>query len=237
MAIFGISFKDNPEQAELVRLIMDHEHQIVFGIGKAGTGKDFASISCALHLYDNNEYGEIYYARNPVQCGEDMGFLPGDVVEKYSPFMEPLKDTVKSIVRKSNFYEKKQKNEQKAKVETIVKQINCLPLSFIRGRTLDDAIVIIDECQNLDAMTLRTIMTRLGRNAKLVLLGSYNQIDDKKQQKNLQSKGKCDFQKVAEWFMQNKDYAAGVELVKSMRSDICVDIDESFDEIFGGDDN
>lgn len=233
MAIFGISFKDNKEQAELVRQIMDRNQTIIFGLGKAGTGKNFAAIACALHLQDNNEYSDIYYARNPVQCGEDMGFLPGDLNDKYDPFMEPLKDTIKSIVNKCNFFEKKQKTEKKAQVEHLLKQIICLPLAFIRGRTIDDAIIIIDECQNLDANTLRTLMTRLGKNSKLVLLGSYNQIDQKEQKKQVVKHGKCDFQRVAEWFMTNRpEYSGGIELIKSMRSPICVDIDESFDEIF-----
>lgn len=232
MAIFGISFKDNKEQAELVRQIMDTNQPIIFGIGKAGTGKNFAAIACALHLQENREYADIYYARNPVQCGADMGFLPGNADEKYDPFMEPLKDTIKAIVKKSSSYEKK-KDLQKAAITQIMHQITCLPIYNLRGRTLEDAIVIVDECQNLDMMTLRTIMTRIGKYTKLVLLGSFNQIDDEKQKKLVKTRGKCDFQLIAEWFPQNRpQYAGSIELIKSMRNEICVDIDEAFDEIF-----
>lgn len=233
MSIYGISFKNNPEQAELVRLIMAHQYQIVFGLGKAGTGKNFAALACALHLKSEKEYGDVYYARNPVECGEKMGYLPGGEDEKYSPYMMPLQDTIQSIVRHSAFYQKSNRGQIKSAVEMALSDVICLPIFNIRGRTIDDAIVIIDECQNLDAATLRTLMTRIGPNAKLVLLGSWNQIDAPEQQRRAKKYGKCDFQRVAEWFTENRpEYCGSVELIQSMRNPVCVDIDESFDQIF-----
>lgn len=90
MASMGISFKGNKEQQELVRLIYENNRPIIFCVGKAGTGKTFATLAAALQLQAERRYGKIIYARNPVQLGEDMGFLPGTIDEKYGPFMGPL---------------------------------------------------------------------------------------------------------------------------------------------------
>ena len=90
MSIFGISLKDNPEQQELARLIMDTQTPIICCTGDAGTGKTFVTLAAALELKDKHKYSKIIYARNPVQIGEEMGFLKGDIDDKYGPFMFPL---------------------------------------------------------------------------------------------------------------------------------------------------
>lgn len=217
MSIYGISFKNNKEQLELIRLIMENQKQIIFCTGNAGTGKTFASIAAALHLQENKKFRKILYARNPVQVGNDMGFLPGGIDEKYSPFMAPLYDNLDSIAAISH-YEPNPKN--------LAALIEVVPIAFMRGRNLDNAIVIIDEAQNLTANDLRTIMTRMGTYSKLILLGSMNQIDNPQMRKQK----KCDFQKVMEAF-KDKSYCGYINLVKSMRSPICVDIDETFEKI------
>ena len=217
MSIYGISFKNNPEQQELIRLIMENNRQIIFCTGNAGTGKTFASIAAALHLQAEKKYRKIFYARNPVQVGHDMGFLPGGIDEKYSPFMAPLYDNLDSIAAIS---------ANKPNPKNMAAQIEVVPIAFMRGRNFDDAIVIIDEAQNLTANDLRTIMTRMGKFSKLILLGSMNQIDNQQ----MKRQHKCDFQKVMEAFV-DKPYCGYVTLTQSMRSPICVDIDETFNTL------
>lgn len=212
ISVVGISTKGNVEQEELSRLIMDNSHPIVIATGSAGTGKTLISIATALELQQQKKYKKILFGRNPVQLGEEMGFLPGDIGDKYEPFMGPLYDNLEVIERHS---------KGKLTVGELKKRIECTPISFLRGRSIDDAILIIDEAQNLDAVTLRTILTRMGRYSKIVLLGSMNQIDDVKQKK----KPKCDFQQVVER-LQELSIVGFVELRKSMRSEWCAIIDE-----------
>ena len=183
MASLGISFKGNREQQELVRLIYENNKPIIFCVGKAGTGKTFAALAAALQLKYEKRYGKIIYARNPVQLGEDMGFLPGTVEEKYSPFMGPLLDNLEAICRVSK--DSHSPNE-------LEHQIEAVPIAFLRGRSFEDTILIIDEVQNLDLMVIKTILTRFGKFCKVILLGSMNQIDNPKQA----AKPVCDFQKV-----------------------------------------
>jgi len=216
MAYMGVSFKNNKEQAELVRLIYEKDRPIIFCIGKAGTGKTFATLAAALQLKAEKEYGHIIYARNPVQVGEDMGFLPGTIDEKYSPFMGPLIDNLEAIIRISK---QGNINDYQHRIETI-------PIAFLRGRSFEDTIVIVDEAQNLDIVALKTILTRFGKFCKVVLLGSMNQIDDYKQNQ----KEVCDFQKVINK-LKDKPYVGFVELEQSMRNPICTEIDDLLNEI------
>ena len=216
MASMGISFKGNKEQQELVRLIYENNRPIIFCVGKAGTGKTFATLAAALQLQSEKRYGKIIYARNPVQLGEDMGFLPGTVEEKYSPFLAPLYDNLEAICRISKSYNP---NE-------LAHHIEGIPIAFLRGRSFEDTILIIDEVQNLDLMVIKTVLTRIGKFCKVILLGSMNQIDDEKQAR----KDKCDFERVIEK-LRDKPYVGYVELVQSMRNSICAEIDDLLGEI------
>lgn len=210
-----ISFVDNPEQKELNRLIRDNNTKIIFCTGHAGTGKTFCTLYTSYQLVRENKYDKILFSRNPVQLGEDMGFLPGDVNEKFNPFMACLFDNLNNIERLGGPL----KTDMMSKIEIT-------PIAFIRGRSLENCILIVDEAQNLDVVTLKTILTRIGEYCKVILLGSLNQIDDKKQIK----KEKCDFVKVME-ALQDCSFVKTVELVQSKRSAICAEIDEKLKDL------
>ena len=195
---------------------MDNQHPIIMVTGDAGTGKGFASIAAALQLRLDKRYGKVMYARNPVQAGQEIGFLAGGLNDKIDPFMMPLYDN-------------------QANIETIGGQIvanaaksmiEIVPLFNLRGRTLENTVLIVDEAQNLDLTMLRTIMTRMGKFSKIIFLGSYNQIDDKAQRR----KPKCDYQTVVEAF-DRLPYVATIELIQSMRSPWCAEIDKLFSEL------
>lgn len=216
MSVCGISTKGNQEQAELIRLICDRQHPIIFCTGKAGTGKNFATLAAALQLVMDKKYGKVMYARNPVQCGENIGFLPGTAAEKLDPFMMSLKDNLIAI----------EQCGKTIKAADALQKIEILPIFSIRGRSIDNTVLIVDEAQNLDLTTLRTILTRMGKYAKIIMLGSFNQIDDVKQRKQ----EKCDFQKTIEKLTEF-NFVAHVELYQSMRSEYCTLIDEAFEGI------
>lgn len=216
MSVCGISTKGNQEQAELIRLICDRQHPIIFCTGKAGTGKNFATLAAALQLVMDKKYGKVMYARNPVQCGENIGFLPGTAAEKLDPFMMSLKDNLIAI----------EQCGKTIKAADALQKIEILPIFSIRGRSIDNTVLIVDEAQNLDLTTLRTILTRMGKYAKIIMLGSFNQIDDVKQRKQ----EKCDFQKTIEKLTEF-NFVAHVELYQSMRSEYCALIDEAFEGI------
>lgn len=181
MAVFGISLGKNAEQIELVRLMQDKNTSIIFATGNAGTGKTFVTLATALQLQSDKKYSKIIYARNPVQVGEDMGFLPGDVDDKYMPFMGPLTDNLENIARKE-FEDQHSGAQKKAlimnRVNDLLNHIEVCPIAFLRGRSFEDAVVIVDEAQNLDLTALKTVLTRVGKFCKIILLGSMNQIDD-----------------------------------------------------------
>ena len=216
MSVVGITTKGNAEQTELMRLIMDNQHPIVICEGAAGTGKNFISIATALELQYKKKYEKIYYCKNTVDVGRDVGFLPGDLHDKINPYQMALFDTLTAIERKGKVIKA---SEAKQKIEV-------LPLFNVRGRTLENCILIVDEAQNLDLVSLRTLCTRLGDYSKIIFLGSYKQIDDPRQRKQ----EKCDFQKMAEAF-EELDFVGQVTLVKSMRSSYCAVLDEIFEAI------
>lgn len=218
MAYFGISLKNNEEQQELARLINTNDKQIIFCTGKAGTGKTFCALATALQMkVIDKRFDHIVYSRNPVQLGEAMGFLPGDIDDKFNPFMGGLMDNLDSIARHSSL--KPNVNDLKAKIEIV-------PIAFLRGRSFSNTILIIDEAQNLDLTTLKAVLTRFDDYSKIILMGSMNQIDDPKQAR----KEKCDFLRVME-ALTNEPYVGQVELVQSMRSAHCVRIDELLAQI------
>lgn len=204
MAYYGVSFKNNEEQQELARLISTNDIAIIFCEGKAGTGKTFATLAAALQLKNEKRFDKIVYARNPVQIGEDMGFLPGSIEEKYHPFMGGLLDNLESISRHSSYH---------PSVGDLRQKIDIVPIAFLRGRSFENTILIIDEAQNLSVVELQTILTRLGQYSKVVLLGSINQIDDPKQRR----KATCDFQRLYEG-LADLPYVEFIHLEKSMRS-------------------
>lgn len=216
MSVIGITTKGNPEQAEELRLIMDNDHPIVAVTGDAGTGKNFVAIATAMQLILDKRYSKIYYARNPVQVGESIGYLPGTEKEKLEGFMSPLHDTAEQLAKKGKMVTK----------EDILNKIEVIPIYSLRGRTLDNCVLIVDECQNFNVTELKTILTRMGRWSKLVLLGSMNQIDAKRQNKK-----RCDFERVIEALENEVPEFAHVHLIQSMRAPWCVKIDQLLSEL------
>ena len=217
MAFVGVSLKNNKEQQELARLMNENRRPIVLCTGNAGTGKTFAALAVALQLKAERRYGTIVYGRNPMPLGEDMGFLPGGLDEKYGPYMGPLYDNLEAIASLSN---------EKLNPKELAQRIEMVPIAFLRGRSFRDTILIIDEAQNLDLTALKAILTRVGDYSKVVLLGSMNQIDDPRQRKQ----AKCDFEKVID-AIKDLPYVGYVNLTKSMRSDWCVELDGILGEI------
>ena len=217
MAFVGVSLKNNKEQQELARLMNENRRPIVLCTGNAGTGKTFAALAVALQLKAERRYGTIVYGRNPMPLGEDMGFLPGGLDEKYGPYMGPLYDNLEAIASLSN---------EKLNPKELAQRIEMVPIAFLRGRSFRDTILIIDEAQNLDLTALKAILTRVGDYSKVVLLGSMNQIDDPRQRKQ----SKCDFEKVID-AIKDLPYVGYVNLTKSMRSDWCVELDGILGEI------
>ena len=205
MAFIGVSLKNNKEQQELARLMNENRRPIILCTGNAGTGKTFAALAVALQLKAERRYGTIVYGRNPMPLGEDMGFLPGGLDEKYGPYMGPLYDNLEAIASLSN---------ENLNPKELAKRIEMVPIAFLRGRSFRNTILIIDEAQNLDLTALKAILTRIGDYSKVVLLGSMNQIDDPKQRKQT----KCDFEKVID-AIKDLSYVGYVNLTKSMRSD------------------
>lgn len=211
--ICGVSGQNN-EQKELIRLILDNDSRIIFVTGDAGTGKNFCSIAAALEQVVGNKrkYEKIYYGRNPVQCGQEIGFTSGDLEDKLGIYMKPLYDTLRNIELKG-----KQINANSVK-----QKIEMLEITTIRGRSIDNGIIIVDECQNMDMKTLQTLITRAGEYTKIILMGSFNQIDLRQQLKY----DKCDFQLLSEKMSEHfPQIVKTIELKQSMRSSWCAEVD------------
>lgn len=220
MSVLGISLKGNEEQQEASRLIMTNDIPVVIITGAAGTGKDFVTMATSLELLDQKKYSKIIYTRNPVEVGKSLGFLKGSLEDKFEPYMSPLYDTFESLCRNSN---------KKMQPRELQKKVDVEPLGFLRGRNFaPGTILIVDECQNLNLASIKTVLTRMSDFCKVVLLGSMNQIDDTEQRK----KDKCDFQRVIDKFEDvQTPWAAHVELVKSMRSKWCAELDNILEEL------
>jgi phosphate starvation-inducible PhoH-like protein len=151
-------------QAEYLAKIA--EHDIVVGIGPAGTGKTYLAVAAAVDALTRKRVRRIILARPAVEAGESLGFLPGDMQAKVDPYLRPLYDALDEMMP--------QERVQKA-LETRV--IEIAPLAFMRGRTLSDAFVILDEAQNATAMQMKMFLTRLGVNSQIVITGDKTQID------------------------------------------------------------
>lgn len=220
MSVLGISLKGNEEQQEASRLIMTNDIPVVIITGAAGTGKDFVTMATSLELLDQKKYSKIIYTRNPVEVGKSLGFLKGSLEDKFEPYMSPLYDTFESLCR--NSMKKMQPRELQSKVDVE-------PLGFLRGRNFaPGTILIVDECQNLNLASIKTVLTRMSDFCKVILLGSMNQIDDIEQRR----KDKCDFQRVIDKFEDvQTPWVAHVELVKSMRSKWCAELDNILEEL------
>ena len=153
-----------PGQAEYLRKIQ--ENDIVLGIGPAGTGKTYLAVAAAVDALTRKRVRRIVLARPAVEAGESLGFLPGDMQAKVDPYLRPLYDALDDMMP----FERIQRS-----LET--RTIEIAPLAFMRGRTLGDAFVIVDEAQNTTAMQMKMLLTRLGVNSKMVITGDKTQVD------------------------------------------------------------
>jgi phosphate starvation-inducible PhoH-like protein len=153
-----------PNQKKMVSLMQKND--ILFAIGPAGTGKTYTAVALAVKALKNKEIKRIILARPAVEAGENLGFLPGDLKEKIDPYLRPLYDALDDMIPADKL---------KSYIETRV--IEIAPMAFMRGRTLDNAYVILDEAQNATDLQLKMFLTRMGPNAKFIITGDLTQID------------------------------------------------------------
>lgn len=149
------------------KLVEDYRtNDLIFAIGPAGSGKTYTAIALAVRALRNKEVKRIVLTRPAVEAGEKLGFLPGDVKQKLDPYLQPLYDALRDMIPSK-------------KLEGYIEEgiIEIAPLAFMRGRTLGDAVVILDEGQNTTINQLKMFLTRMGRNAKFIVTGDITQID------------------------------------------------------------
>ena len=166
--VHGVSGKlikaQTHNQQKLVTLA--NENDMVFAIGPAGTGKTYTAVALAVKALKEKEVKRIILTRPAVEAGENLGFLPGDLKEKLDPYMQPLYDALRDMIPAEKL---------SAHIENGIIQI--APLAFMRGRTLDNAFVILDEAQNTTHAQMKMFLTRMGRNARFIITGDPGQID------------------------------------------------------------
>ena len=142
------------------------KQMIVFGLGPAGTGKTYLAMAMAITAFKNNEVGRIILTRPAIEAGEKLGFLPGDLQSKIDPYLRPLYDALYQIMGAESFL----KNSEKGLIEVA-------PLAYMRGRTLDNAFIILDEAQNTTPAQMKMFLTRIGFGSKVVITGDSTQKD------------------------------------------------------------
>jgi phosphate starvation-inducible PhoH-like protein len=149
------------------------KNDIVFAIGPAGTGKTYTAVALAVRALKNKQVKKIILTRPAVEAGESLGFLPGDLKEKIDPYLRPLYDALDDMIPadKLGYY-----------MSTRV--IEIAPLAYMRGRTLDNAFIILDEAQNATDLQIKMFLTRIGANAKAIITGDLTQVDLPKNQKS-----------------------------------------------------
>lgn len=151
------------------------KNDILFALGPAGTGKTYTAVAIAVKALKDREIRRIILTRPAVEAGENLGFLPGDLKEKIDPYLRPLYDALEDMIPNDKL---------KSMVES--RTVEVAPLAFMRGRTLDNCYVILDEAQNTTDLQLKMFLTRMGPNAKLIITGDLSQVDlPKKQQSGL----------------------------------------------------
>jgi len=156
-----------PRSENQCRLVEEfRKNDMVFAVGPAGTGKTYTAIALAVRALKNREIRKIILSRPAVEAGEKLGFLPGDMRDKIDPYLQPLYDALEDMIPITRLKEHMDNNV-----------IQIAPLAFMRGRTLNDAIVILDEAQNTTPQQIKMFLTRMGSNTKMIITGDLTQID------------------------------------------------------------
>jgi phosphate starvation-inducible PhoH-like protein len=168
LIIYGMNGKPivarSENQQKFVRSFDDHD--LVFAVGPAGTGKTYVAIALAVRALKNKQVRRLILSRPAVEAGEKLGFLPGEMKDKLDPYLQPLYDALQEMIPAAKL---------KDYLENNIIQI--APLAFMRGRTLNDAVIILDEAQNTTTLQFKMFLTRLGTNAKMIVTGDITQID------------------------------------------------------------
>ncbi len=154
----------SPNQALYIKAIQ--ENSMVFGLGPAGTGKTYLAVSIAVSMYLSGEVERLIFCRPAVEAGERLGFLPGDMKEKVDPYLRPIYDALQDMMPWDLIVKKMETGE-----------IEVAPLAFMRGRTLSNAFVILDEAQNTTATQMKMFLTRMGESSRMVITGDITQTD------------------------------------------------------------
>ncbi|MGB4106802.1 MAG: PhoH family protein [Alphaproteobacteria bacterium] len=154
----------SPNQALYIKAIQ--ENSMVFGLGPAGTGKTYLAVSVAVSMYLSGEVERLIFCRPAVEAGERLGFLPGDMKEKVDPYLRPIYDALQDMMPWDLIVKKME-----------IGEIEVAPLAFMRGRTLSNAFVILDEAQNTTATQMKMFLTRMGESSRMVITGDITQTD------------------------------------------------------------
>ncbi|MGM9803410.1 MAG: PhoH family protein [Muribaculaceae bacterium] len=166
--IYGVNGKPisgrTPNQQLLVKTFQ--ENDLTFALGPAGTGKTYVAIALAVRALKNKEVRKIILSRPAVEAGEKLGFLPGDMKDKIDPYLQPLYDALEDMIPAAKLKEYMEGNV-----------IQIAPLAFMRGRTLNDAVIVLDEAQNTTTHQIKMFLTRLGMGSKMIITGDVTQID------------------------------------------------------------
>ena len=156
-----------PRSTNQLKLVKEFDkNDMIFAIGPAGSGKTYTAIALAVRALKNKEIKKIILSRPAVEAGEKLGFLPGDMKDKIDPYLQPLYDALQDMIPAAKLKEYMENNV-----------IQIAPLAFMRGRTLNDAVIILDEAQNTTTHQIKMFLTRLGMNAKMIITGDVTQID------------------------------------------------------------
>ena len=168
LIIHGMNGKPMTARTENQQLLVKafENNDLVFATGPAGSGKTFVAIALAVKALKNKEVRKIILSRPAVEAGEKLGFLPGEMKDKLDPYLQPLYDALQDMIPAAKLKEYMENNV-----------IQIAPLAFMRGRTLNDAVIILDEAQNTTTHQIKMFLTRLGMNAKMIVTGDVTQID------------------------------------------------------------
>src|SRR5918996_759905 len=153
-----------PHQVEYIEKILAHD--LTFGIGPAGTGKTYLAVACAVDALERDKVKRIVLVRPAVEAGERLGFLPGDIVAKINPYLRPLFDSLNDML---------EPEQVKRYMDNDI--IEIVPLAFMRGRTLNNAVIILDEGQNTTVAQMKMFLTRMGQGSKIIVTGDVTQVD------------------------------------------------------------